>query len=261
MTVTRLGSLRQTLFPWIVPVAAVTVWFAVTVTGHVPQRILPSPITVANSAIALTRSGELPRDLAVSAARAFSGLLIGGGLGFTLGFITGLSTTAHLVFDSSIQMFRTVPNLALLPLVIVWFGIGEEARIFMISAAVFFPLYLNTHHGIRSVDKGLVEMGSVYGLNRGGIFTQIILPAALPSILNGLRLALGTMWVTLIVAETLAAEAGIGTMTAQAREFMRTDIVLVGTIVYALLGKLADAIARLLERKLLPWNPAYSSRG
>jgi sulfonate transport system permease protein len=193
----------------------------------------------------------------VSTLRAFTGLAVGGSIGLTLGFLTGLSRTANRLLDNSIQMVRTIPNLALIPLVIVWFGIGEEAKIFLIAVGVFFPIYLNTYHGIRSVDTGLTEMGKVYGLSPIALFAQVILPGAIPSILVGLRLALGTMWVTLIAAEAIASESGIGYMTSQAREFMQTDIVLVGTLLYALLGKLADVISRALEQQLLPWNRAY----
>jgi len=167
------------------------------------------------------------------------------------------SGQVNRLLDNSIQMVRTIPNLALIPLVIVWFGIGEEAKIFLIAVGVFFPIYLNTYHGIRSVDTGLTEMGKVYGLSPIALFAQVILPGAIPSILVGLRLALGTMWVTLIAAEAIASESGIGYMTSQAREFMQTDIVLVGTLLYALLGKLADVISRALEQQLLPWNRAY----
>jgi sulfonate transport system permease protein len=154
-------------------------------------------------------------------------------------------------------MFRTIPNLAMTSLVILWFGIGEEAKIFLIALGVFFPLYLNTYHGIRTVDAGLKEMGRVYGLSNWTLFRKIIFPGALPSVLIGLRFALGSMWLTLIAAEALAAEAGIGYMTTTAREFMQTDIVVVGILLYALLGKGADVIARTLERRLLAWHPNY----
>jgi sulfonate transport system permease protein len=142
----------------------------------------------------------------------------------------------------------------MIPLIILWFGIGETAKVLLIALGVFFPIYLNTFHGIRTIDSGLKEMGRVYGLQGWSLFTNIIFPGALPSILIGLRFALGVMWITLIGAETLAAEAGIGYMTTTAREFMQTDIVVVGTLVYALLGKLADGITRMLERRLLPWR-------
>ena len=136
-------------------------------------------------------------------------------------------------------------------------SIGREIQLFLVSVGVFFPIYLNTFHGIRSVDAGLIEMARSYGLRGFSLYRQVILPGALPSILVGLRFALGLMWVLLIVAETLSAQAGIGYLTMNAREFLQTDIVLVGILLYALLGKLADVVARALERAWLPWHKGY----
>jgi sulfonate transport system permease protein len=154
-------------------------------------------------------------------------------------------------------MVRNIPALAMIPLVILWFGIDESAKLFLISVSVFFPIYLNTFHGIRGVDPGLIEMGRSYGLSRWQLYTQVILPGALSSILVGLRFSLGLMWVILIVAETISAQAGIGYLTMNAREFLQTDIVLVGILLYAALGKLADWFARTLERSWLRWHPGY----
>jgi sulfonate transport system permease protein len=154
-------------------------------------------------------------------------------------------------------MIRNIPALALIPLVILWFGIDESSKLFLVSIGVFFPVYLNTFHGIRSVDKGLIEMAKSYGLSGWPLYRDVILPGALPSILVGVRFALGLVWVLLIVAETISAQAGIGYMTMNAREFLQTDVVLVGILLYALLGKLADILARVLERYWLRWHPGY----
>ena len=154
-------------------------------------------------------------------------------------------------------MVRNVPHLALIPLVILWFGIDEGAKLFLVALGVFFPVYLNTLHGIRGVDPQLIEMGRSYGMGPGTLFRRIILPGALPSIFVGLRYALGITWLTLIVAETIAAQSGIGYMAMQAREFMQTDVVVLAIGIYAILGKLADASVRVLERTFLAWNPAY----
>jgi sulfonate transport system permease protein len=146
----------------------------------------------------------------------------------------------------------------MIPLVILWFGIEEEAKLFLVAFGVFFPVYMNTFHGIRSVDANLVEMAKSYGVRGWPLYRDVILPGALPSILVGVRFALGFMWVMLIVAETISAQSGIGYMTMNAREFMQTDVVVVGILLYALLGKLADMLARGLERWLLPWHPAFA---
>jgi sulfonate transport system permease protein len=154
-------------------------------------------------------------------------------------------------------MLRTIPNLALIPLVILWFGIGEEAKLFLTALGVFFPIYLNTLHGVRNVDPQLIEMGRVYGMSGWTLFRKVIFPGALPSIFVGLRFSLGIMWLTLIVAESMAASAGIGHMANQAREFMLTDVVVLALVIYALLGKGADLLAKTLESLTLQWHPAF----
>jgi sulfonate transport system permease protein len=156
-------------------------------------------------------------------------------------------------------MLRNVPHLALIPLVILWFGIDEEAKLFLVALGVFFPIYLNTYHGVRTVDAGLAEMGRAYGLDGFEFFRQVILPGAMPSILVGIRYGLGIMWLTLIVAETISASSGIGYMTMNAREFLQTDVVVLGILIYALLGKLADSATRILEQRFLAWHPAFQT--
>jgi sulfonate transport system permease protein len=157
-------------------------------------------------------------------------------------------------------MARNIPHLAMIPLVILWFGIGEEAKLFLVALGVFFPIYINTQHGIRNVDPQLVEMGRTYGMSPVMLFRRVILPGALPSIFVGLRYGLGIMWLTLIVAETIAASSGIGYMAMQAREFLLIDVVVLSIVIYALLGKLADSTARLLERLCLAWHPAFQNQ-
>jgi sulfonate transport system permease protein len=151
-------------------------------------------------------------------------------------------------------MLRTIPVLAAISLMIIWFGIGERVKVYMVSFGVFFPIYINTYHGIKTIDKGLMEMGAVYGLSRFRIFTDIILPGALPSILVGVRLSLGTMWLLLIASEQIATDAGIGYMAMSARELLQMDKIVLAIILYAILGKLSDASATWLERKLIRWR-------
>ena len=247
------------LLPWAFPLALVAVWEAAAQTGLITPRLLPAPSAVAAAFWENAKSGVLLHHMAISAGRALYGLAIGGSAGFVLGVLNGVSRPAETVLDSSLQMLRNVPHLAIIPLVILWFGIGEEAKVFLVAIGVAFPIYLNTFHGIRSVDAGLIEMARVYGLGRWSLFWRVILPGALPSVLIGLRFSLGIMWLTLIVAETISASSGIGYMTMNAREFLQTDVVLVGIIIYALLGKLADVTTRALERWALAWHPAYQT--
>ncbi|MBW4580329.1 MAG: aliphatic sulfonate ABC transporter permease SsuC [Tildeniella nuda ZEHNDER 1965/U140] len=247
----------RTFLPWAFPVGVLVLWQLLSVFGLIPTQVLPSPLSVVTAAINLAKTGELFVNIGISSLRAVSGFIVGGSIGFILGLFNGLSRLSETVFDTTLQMLRTIPNLALLPLVILWFGIGDEARLFLISLGVMFPIYLNTFHGIRNVDPGLIEMGQVYGLTRWQLFRRIILPGAMSSILIGVRFSLGIMWLTLIVAETIAADSGIGYMATNAREFMQTDVVVLAIVLYALFGKLADAIARALERSWLRWNPNY----
>lgn len=250
-------QLGKGLLPWLLPILLIVIWQIASSTGLLQSRVLPAPSSVVSAFWHLLISGELWQHVKVSAGRALLGLLVGGGLGLVLGLLNGSSRVASTLLDTTLQMIRNIPALALIPLVILWFGIDETAKLFLVAVGVFFPIYINTYHGIRSVDPQLIEMGRNYGLNRWQLYKDIILPGAMPSILVGLRFSLGLVWVLLIVAETISAQSGIGYMTMNAREFLQTDIVLVGILLYALLGKLADVFAQLLERYLLRWHSGY----
>ena len=253
------GRLGRGLLPWLLPIAIVTAWEIAARAGWLSSRILPEPFAVVQAGVTLAASGELWQHVKVSALRALTGFAIGGGLGLALGLLTGSFRKLEIALDTTLQMIRNIPPLALIPLVILWFGIDETAKLYLISFGVFFSVYINTFHGIRSVDPALIEMGKSYGLKGWSLYREVILPGALSSILVGVRYALGFMWVILIVAETISAQAGIGYMTMNAREFLQTDVVLLGILLYAVLGKLADVAARLLERHWLKWNNAYGT--
>jgi len=248
------------LLPYAVPLAILLAWEALGAAGIIADRVMPRPSTILATAIQMTLSGELFTHLGVSATRALAGLVVGGGIGFALGVANGVSRLSETLTDSTLQMVRNIPHLALIPLVILWFGIGEGAKLFLVALGVFFPIYLNTLHGIRNVDPQLVEMGRAYGMSPRQVFRRIVLPGALPSIFVGLRYGLGIMWLTLIVAETLSASSGLGYMAMKAREFMVLDVVVLSILLYAALGKLADSLTRVLERRALQWSPAYADR-
>ncbi|WP_144023687.1 aliphatic sulfonate ABC transporter permease SsuC [Paenibacillus sp. FSL H8-0548] len=252
--------INSRIAPAIVPIIILIIWQLLGQFGLISSRTLPTPLKVAEAGFEMTKSGQLLHYIASSTWRAFIGFAIGGGIGFLLGLLTGISQTANRLLDSTIQMIRNVPHLALIPLVILWFGIGETAKVFLVVLGVFFPIYLNTLHGIRSIDPGLIEMAKVYGLRGYALYRDVILPGALSSILVGVRYALGFMWLTLIVAETISANSGIGYMAMNAREFMRLDVVVLAIIMYAILGKLSDTAAKILEQTLLKWHPNYVKR-
>jgi sulfonate transport system permease protein len=253
----RRFTLPSMLTRWLVPALIVATWQALSSVGLASPALLPSPVAVVEAAWRLTLTGELPQNVGVSFLRAMAGLLVGGAIGFGFGLANGLSRLSDALSDSTLQMVRNIPHLALIPLVIVWFGIDEGAKLFLVALGVFFPVYLNTLHGVRSVDPQLIEMARSYGMTRGALIRRVILPGAMPSIFVGLRYALGIMWLTLIVAETIAAQSGVGYMAMQAREFMQTDVVMLSILIYGLLGKLADSVSRVLERFFLPWLPAF----
>jgi sulfonate transport system permease protein len=252
-----LAQLRRIVLPWLLPISLLLLWELLAQYGVVPTRILPAPSAILQAGFRLAASGELWHHLASSASRAGLGFLIGASLGLFFGVLTGILPRAELLLDSSFQMLRTIPPLAMIPLVILWFGIGEQARIFLVCVGVFFPVYLNTFHGIRGLDPGLLEMGRVYGLKRREIITHIILPGAMPSILVGIRFSLGIAWILLIVGEQIAADSGIGYLALNAREFMQTDVIVLSILLYALLGKFSDSVARFLEARMLPWHPNH----
>jgi ABC-type nitrate/sulfonate/bicarbonate transport system permease component len=245
------------LLPWLLPIVLLVVWQICSDAGVINTRLVSSPLAVLSSLFRLSITGDLWRNIKISCFRSGAGFLIGGSVGLILGFLTATFKPMEILLDSSLQMFRTIPHLALAPLVIIWFGIGEEAKIFLIFCGVMFPIYLNTFHGIRSVDRQLINMARVYGLGRFELWRQVIFPGALPSILVGVRFSLGIMWTTLIVAETIAASSGIGYMATNARELMQTDVMILSILVYAFLGKFADVLARKLERLTLSWKPEF----
>ena len=238
------------------PIALVLLWQAASMGGLISPRTLAAPSAVLAATWNLTLSGELGHHLGISLARAAVGLAIGVSLGTALALLSGLSRRGEDIVDAPIQMIRTLPFLGLVPLFILWFGIGEPPKIALIALGTTFPIYLNLFAGIRGVDVKLVEAARVFGLDRRAQIRHVILPAALPSGLVGLRYALGVAWLSLVIAEQINASAGIGYLINDARDFLRTDIIVVGLLVYAQLGLLVDALVRGLERRALAWRPA-----
>ncbi|OZI42356.1 ABC transporter permease subunit [Bordetella genomosp. 4] len=249
------------LLSWLVPALLVIVWETATRAGLIRSQVLPPPSSVLITAWDLLRSGELFRHLGASLLRAIAGFLIGGTAGFGFGVLTGFSRIAHALLDRPIQMIRAIPFLALLPLVIVWFGVDEIGKVFLVSLAVFFPLYVNTVLGIRQIDPKLLEVSKVTGLSRLDTVRRIILPGAMPSVLTGVRYSLATAWLALVIAETLATTSGIGFLAMDAREFLQTNVIVLTIIIYALIGVVADGLARMLERRLLSWHPNFADKG
>ncbi|WP_369240508.1 ABC transporter permease [Streptomyces sp. R21] len=242
------------------PVLLLALWQLLSSTGVLTSDVLASPGTIARVGSDLISDGSLPNAMGVSLQRVAFGLLLGTVVGTGLALVSGLFRIGEDLVDASVQMLRTVPFVGLIPLFIIWFGIGEAPKIAIITLGVSFPLYLNVYAGIRGVDSQLIEAGESLGLSRWGLVRHVVLPGALPGAMTGLRYSLGIAWLALVFAEQINADAGIGFLMVQARDFLRTDVIVVCLIVYAFLGLLADFIVRSLERLLLQWRPTFTGR-
>jgi len=239
------------------PLVLIALWELGSRAGLIPAHILAAPSSVVKTAWDMVVSGELPTNMLVSLARAMAGLAIGVTLGSVLAIAAGLTRAGENAVDPPIQMLRTLPSLALSPLFIVWFGIGETPKIALIALGTMFPIYLNLYNGIRGVDPKLIEAARSFGLKGWDLIAEVILPGALPSFLLGLRFALAGSWLILVVAEQINASAGLGYLINNARDFSRTDVIVVCLLVYALLGLAADALVRTIERRALAWRPSF----
>jgi sulfonate transport system permease protein len=240
---------------WLSPVLLLAAWELASRVGLIPVHVLAAPSAVFTTLLAMIRSGELPANLAVSFWRVVLGLGIGCVSGVALALVAGLSRAGEALVDPLIQIKRAIPVVALAPLFIVWFGIGETAKIALIAFAALFPVYLNLYNGIRGVDRRLLDAAVSFGLSPRQLIVHVILPGALPSLLVGFRYALTVSIVMLVIAEQINASAGLGFLVNNARDFMRTDVIVACLMVYALLGLGADFIVRLIEARALAWRP------
>lgn len=240
-----------------IPIIILIIWQLAGVFGLVSKTVLPTPLDIFLAFQELIKTGELFGHVSISVFRAAAGFFIGGSLGIILGTIVGFSTRSEQYLDPSVQMLRTVPHLAVAPLFVLWFGFGETSKVLLIADGAFFPLYVNAFLGIRGVDSNLFDVARVLEFSKRKLITKLILPAALPNLLLGARLSLGVAWVSLVVAELMGSTEGIGYMIMDARQFSNTDIVFVGIIIFAFVGKFSDSLVRLLEVKFLRWRDNF----
>lgn len=229
-------------------------WF-----GWLDVQTLASPAEVWAAAARLWHSGELLPSIAISLWRVVQGLLIGVSIGGVLGLIAGLSRAGEDVVDTPLQMLRALPFLGLLPLLIVWLGIGEGIKVGMAAIGVVFPIYLNLSKGIRAVDHRYAELAQTCGVGWPGLVRWIILPGAWPAFLVGLRFSLGIAWLSLVVTESVNAESGIGYLIQQGQQFLQTDVIILGLVIYALLGLAMEALVRLIEWRTLRWRVEFTA--
>ena len=250
----RWGQRKLGLIRLASPLVLLGLWQLGSALGLIPQDVLPAPSLIIEAGIELIKNGQLADAMGVSGIRVVEGLVLGGFVGVALGTAVGLSRWFEATVDPPMQMIRALPHLGLIPLFILWFGIGELPKVLLVALGVSFPLYLNTFSAIRQVDPKLFETAQVLGFSFWQRFRTIILPSAAPQVLVGVRQSLAIAWLTLIVAEQINADKGIGFLINNARDFLRIDIIIFGLIVYALLGIGTDTIVRSLERRALRYR-------
>ena len=253
-TAKRLGPGRRRRLAWVGPSALLLLWSASSATGLLNPRILSEPWTVVATAGELIADGRLQENLAISAQRAGLGLVSGTLVGAVLALLSGLSRVGEALIDGPVQIKRAIPGLALIPLLILWFGIDETMKVLTITLGVLVPVYLQTHAGLRGIDLRFVELAQTVGLGRAAFVRKVVLPGALPGFFLGLRFAVTGAWVSLVVVEQINATSGIGYMMELARTYGQTNIIVLGLAVYGILGLLSDAIVRFIERKALSWQ-------
>ncbi|MCZ7373444.1 ABC transporter permease [Micromonospora sp. WMMC250] len=236
------------------PILLLVVWAAGSAAGWIDSRTLSAPWTVVSTAGDLIANGRLQDNLVISAQRAGLGLAIGTAIGTMLAVLAGLSRWGEAVLDGPIQIKRAIPALALIPLLVLWFGIGEQMKVITITLGVFVPVYIHTHNGLRTIDSRYVELGESLRLRRTAFIRRIVLPGALPGFLLGMRFAVVGAWLSLVVVEQINSTSGIGYMMELAREYGQTDVIIVGLVLYGLLGLLSDGAVRLAQRRALSWR-------
>jgi sulfonate transport system permease protein len=235
-------------------VLLVFIWVAGSALGLIDPRVLPAPWTVGESFVSLIEQGKLQGHFVTSSVRAGLGFSIGVTIGLALALAAGLSRVGESLIDGPVQIKRAVPTLALIPLFILWFGIGEIMKVTTILLSVMIPIYIHTHNGLRSIDSKYVELAETLRMSQKDFILQVVLPGALPGFLLGLRFAVTLCWTSLVVVEQINATSGLGYMIELARTYGQTEIIFVGLVVYAVLGVVSDGAVRLLQGRLLTWR-------
>lgn len=243
---------------WSIPLLALLVWQALSASGWLRPTILPAPSRVAEVGWQLLRDGELAAHVFSSMVRVLQGFALAAVCALLLGVASGLSRGVGRLAALPIQLLKPIPPIAWIPLAILWFGIGEGAKIYIIFIGAFFPILINTIDGIRQTDARFVELARILEVPRWRFISQVILPGALPQVMTGLRIGLNIAWMCVVAAELIAASSGIGFLIMDARQLSQTDVVLVGMVTMGVLGKATDDALRWLERRLIPWRTAFS---
>jgi sulfonate transport system permease protein len=244
----------------LLPLALLLVWQWVVAAGYISANLMPPPTQIAQTLGQLVGDGSLAVHVGVSSARVLIGFVIGASLGVAVGAVVGLNRTAQALFDPGFQALRAIPSLAWVPLLLLWAGIDEGPKLSLIAIGAFFPIYLSVVSGFHNVDRKFLEVGAIYGLSGSATVWRILIPAALPSLLTGLRNGLSLSWMFMVAAELIAATRGLGFLLNDGRDTGRADLIIVGIITIAVLGKFSDSLLRTLEHQLLEWRDVFQAR-
>ncbi|MEU2924588.1 ABC transporter permease [Streptomyces sp. NPDC007251] len=241
------------------PLVVLVLWAVASAAGALDPGAIPAPWTVLRTAGHLWTDGTLPTDVLTSLKRAAYGFAIGLTAGVLLALASGLSRAGEALIDGTVQLNRAIPTLGLIPLFILWLGIGETFKIAIIAIVVYVPIYLNTHSALSGIDSRYVELAEVQGLSRFTFIRRVVIPGALPGFFVGLRLGVTGSWLGLVVLEQINATSGLGYMMFQAQNYGQTDVILVGLLIYGVFGLVSDSVVRLVERRVLSWRRTLSS--
>jgi sulfonate transport system permease protein len=239
-------------------IVILAVWQGLSALGLIQPIILPPPTQVAIAFLELMKSGVMLRHIGISVLRVLEGFGIAALLGLGLGMAIGLSKTLARMTDLIIQVIKPIPPIAWIPLAILWFGIGEQSKVFIIFLGAFFPVIINTIDGIRQTDHKLVEVARILDVTRGRFICQVVIPGAFPAIMTGLRIGLMVAWMCVVAAELIAASSGVGYLIMDARQLSQSDVVLVGMITIGIIGKLMDSLIYQIEKRVITWKPVFT---
>ncbi|EFL32138.1 nitrate ABC transporter, permease [Streptomyces viridochromogenes DSM 40736] len=241
------------------PAVVLALWVVASAAGLLDPSAIPAPWTVLETGSRLWDAGTLPDDILTSLQRAATGFAIGLTGGILLALASGLTRTGEALIDGTVNLNRAIPTLGLIPLFILWLGIGETFKIAIIAIVVYIPIYLNTHAALSGIDSRFVELAEVQDLSKVQFIRQVVIPGALPGFFVGLRLGVTGSWLGLVVLEQINATSGLGYMMFQAQNYGQTDVILVGLVVYGVFGLLSDSAVRIIERRVLSWRRTLSS--
>lgn len=236
------------------PVALVVIWQVASSAGVIASYAMPSPLKIIQTTIQYIENGELVSSILVSLIRVLEGFALALVLASALGVLVAIFPKVETMTDLVLQIIRPIPPIAWIPLAILWFGIGQSSKVFIIFLGAFFPIFVNTVDGIQNIDGKYFELAQVYEVPKKELIRKIMIPGALPSIMTGIRLGLGNAWVCVVAAEMIGAVSGVGFMLSNGRSLSRPDIVILGMLLVGILGKIMDDVLRKLREKLITWN-------